>query len=81
MNEVTQFSFEYPDSIVEKTNVYELLNNYFAAKYQHSKPEPQAFIDEINILTDGCLTEMVRIMMIDLIKMLNEYSECLKRIK
>jgi hypothetical protein len=75
MNDVTQFSFELDGgSIVEKTNIRALLNYYFAATMQHSKPDAQRKIVEINILTYGALTEMIRIMMIDIKNYLEQYS-------
>jgi hypothetical protein len=79
MNKVTQFSFELGGaSIVEKTNVRSLLNYFFAATLQHSKPDAQRIIFEINFLTYGALTEMIRIMMIDIKKLLEHYSDNLQ---
>ncbi len=65
MNTVTQFSFGLSGSKLEEVTVSELLNNYFAAISQHSKPEAQLFIDELNSLTYGALPEMARVMIID----------------
>ena len=78
MNSVMQFSFSFPGSLLDKTTVFELLNNYFAATMQHSKPNAQLFIDEINSLTFGTLPEMVRVMVIDLIKLISEYISVLR---
>lgn len=77
MNNVTQFSFGL-GSALEKTTVFELLNNYFAATSQHSKPKAQSLIDEINVLTYGTLPEMVRVMIIDLINFISEYTGVLR---
>jgi hypothetical protein len=80
MNSVTQLSFDFPGSALDKTTVFELLNNYFAATSQHSKPKAQGLIDEINSLTSGALTEIVRVMIIDLINLISEYSLILRRL-
>jgi hypothetical protein len=79
MNSVTQFSFSLPGSAVEKTSVFELLNNYFAATSQHSKPKAQSVIHELNVLTFGALPEMARVMIIDLIKLVFEYATTLRK--
>ena len=78
MNEVTRFSFSFPGSILEVTTVFDLLNNYFAATSQHSKPKAQSITHELNMLTFGSLTEMVRLMIIDLIKLVGKYVVLLK---
>ena len=79
MNDVTQFSFKLVGgSIVEKTNVRSLLNYFFAATMQHSKPDAQRKIAEINVLTYGALTEMIRIMMIDIKSLLEQYLDNLQ---
>lgn len=79
MNNVTQFSFSLPGSIIGLTTVFELLNNYLAATSQHSKPKAQSIIDELNILTYGALPEMVRVMIIDLSNLVTEYVTILRK--
>lgn len=80
MNNVTQFSFSLPGTALEKTTVFELLNNYFAATSQHARPNAQSLIDELNVLTYGTLPEMVRVMIIDLISFISEYSVDLRKL-
>ena len=78
MNNVTQFSFG--SELLERTTVFELLNNYMAANAQHSKPKAQAIIEEINSFAFGNLSEMVRIMIIDLSNYVAEYAVVLRKI-
>jgi hypothetical protein len=80
INDATQFSFSLSGSALDKTTVFELLNNYFAAMSQHSKPKAQSFIDELNSLTYGALPEMVRVMIIDLIKLISAYTDVLRKL-
>lgn len=78
INSTTQFSFT-PYGILDETSVRSLMNDYFAAIVQHSKPDAQKRIDEINSITYGFLTEMLRIMLIEIKKYLDEYVETLKK--
>lgn len=79
MNNVTQFSFSLPGSILAKITVFEMLNNYMAATSQHSKPKAQSIIDELNVLTNGALPEMARVMIIDLSNLVTEYVTILRK--
>ncbi len=78
MSSVTQFSFNLSGTTLDKTTVFELLNNYFAATSQHSKPKAQSMIDELNSLSFGVLPEMIRVMIIDLINLISEYTVVLR---
>ena len=78
MGSVTQVKISLPGSALETTSVFDLLNNYFAALIQHSKPNAQEIITELNMLTYGTLPEMIRVMIIDLITLLKSYVSILR---
>jgi hypothetical protein len=79
MSEATQIKLGSGIDFIDNTTVKKLLNDYFAATVQHSKEKPQQLIDSINSLMMGSfLTESIRIMMVDLKGLLEEYSKVVK---
>ena len=78
INAVTPFRVSLPWSMIENTTVKDLLNDYFASTIQHSKPETQRRIAELNSLTFWNISEIVRKMMLDLTSLLQEYIIIMK---